>query len=333
MKTIVIFGATGTVGTYTSLFLKEKGYNVIAVGKRNNDNNFFNNYDIKYYSLDITNLNDFDKLPLENVNSVIHLAGIKPSAMKDYMPKLYIDSILNGTFNVLTYCLNAKVEKIIFSHSRADSNYLMGKKPIPSDIIKKFPLTGDHSIYTICKNAAVDLLEHFYHQYGLKRFILRLPTIYAYHPNLYFYVNGEKKMMAYRFIIEQAIKGETIEIWGDPTKAKEIVYVKDLIQIIEKCIESPLDGGMYNVGRGVGITLDEQIKGIVNVFSNPYKKSDIIYRPDMPNAREFVNDISKTQAELSYHSLYSYHDLLIDYKKHLEEEPYKLLWGSKTNYT
>ena len=41
MDTIVIFGATGSVGVYTALFLKKKGYNIIAVGQRKSDNGFF----------------------------------------------------------------------------------------------------------------------------------------------------------------------------------------------------------------------------------------------------------------------------------------------------
>jgi len=331
-KTIVIFGATGTVGVYTAVHLKELGYNVIAVGKRNNDNNFFNSHGMQYYSVDIANPNDFAKLPTDNIYTVINFAGVMPASMKCYTPQLYIDSVLSGTLNVLNYCISAKAEKIVFSHSTADSKYLYGKNPIPSDIVKKFPLTGDHSVYSICKNAAVDLIEHFYHQNGLKRFVLRLPTIYAYHPNPYFYVDGEKRMIAYRFIMEQAMKGETIEIWGDHTKAKEIVYVKDFTQIIQKCIKSPLDGGVYNVGRGVGVTLDEQVKGIINVFSNPNNISKIVYRPDKPNTNEFINDISKTQTELDYQPTYDYQNLLLDFKKNMEEEPFKALWGSRNDY-
>lgn len=40
MRTIVVFGATGKVGCYTALHLQEKGYKVIAVGKRKSDNGF-----------------------------------------------------------------------------------------------------------------------------------------------------------------------------------------------------------------------------------------------------------------------------------------------------
>lgn len=332
MKKVVVFGATGTVGAYASLLLKESGYDIIAVGRRLSDNGFFEDYDIPYYSVDIKNKEDFKKLPHIDIEAVIHLAGAMPASMQGYHPHDYISTIVEGTLNVLEFTRDNGIKKIIFAQSRADSNYLMGKIPIPADIEKKFPLVGDHSIYSICKNAAVDMIEHFYHQYGINRFILRFPTIYAYHPNPYFYVNGERKMMAFRYIMEQAIKGETIEIWGDPSRGKEIVYVKDCIQIIEKCLKSSHDGGMYNVGRGVPVTLDEQVKGIIDVFCEKARKSKIIYRPDMPNAREFVHDISKTQKELGYVSQYDYISQLVDFKKYMDEENFSKLWGKRTDY-
>lgn len=63
MKTILIFGATGTLGAYISLHFYKLGYKVIAVGHRKNDNDFFADYTIPYYSVDITKEEDFKKLP------------------------------------------------------------------------------------------------------------------------------------------------------------------------------------------------------------------------------------------------------------------------------
>lgn len=333
MKKIVVFGATGMVGAYTVIDLRAYGYDVIAVGRRKSDNGFFAKMQVPYFSVDITQKKEFEKLPLVDIDAVVHLAGAMPASMQGYYPHEYVYSVLDGTLNVLEYCRKVNAARIVFAQSRADSNYLMGsKKPIPADIVKKFPLTGDHAVYSICKNAAVDLIEHFYYEYGLKRFVLRFPTIYGYHPNPYFYVNGKKRVMAYRLLIDKALKGEDIEVWGDPTKAKEIVYVKDTTQIIRKAISVDIDGGMYNVGRGVGVTLQEQIEGIVEVFSSDSQKSKLIYRPDMPNAREFVHDISKTQKELGFVPQYDYIELLKDFKCNMETEPMKLLWGTRENY-
>lgn len=332
MKKIIIFGATGLIGGYTTLYLKEKGYDVIAVGRRKSDNGFFATKGIPYYSVDISDKNNFNILKDEtSIDVVVHFAGVMPAAMKGYHPEIYVDSIVKGTLNVLNFCLEQKVDKILFSQSRADSNYLMGKNPIPSDIIKKFPLKGDHAVYSICKNAAVDMIEHYYYQYGLKRFILRLPTIYAYHPNKYFYVNGVRKMIAYRYIMERAIKGEDIEIWGNPVKAKEIVYIGDALQLFEKCIISDKDGGMYNLGRGVAVSLEEQIKGIIDIFTVD-KKSNVIYCPEKPNAREFVNDISKAKIDLGYEPKYDYTQLLLEFKKEKGLQRFRQLWGKEEDY-
>ena len=41
MKKILVFGAAGTVGTYTCIDLKERGYDVIAVDLKKDDNGFF----------------------------------------------------------------------------------------------------------------------------------------------------------------------------------------------------------------------------------------------------------------------------------------------------
>lgn len=333
MKNILIIGVTGSVGAYTALHLKELGFNVIGVGRRKTDNGFFKSYGIDYYSADITQKDSLSIIPFNHYDAIVHLAGDMPSKMKGYEPQKYIDSIVTGTLNILNLAKTLNINKIIYSQTRADSNYLMGGlNPIPSDIEKRFPLTGDHSIYAICKNAAVDLIEHYYNEFAINRFVLRLPTIYAYHPNKYFYVNGEKKTKAYRYLIDQALRSKTIEIWGDPTKAKEIVYVKDLVHIIELAIESNLSGGVYNVGYGKGVTIEEQIKGIVEVFSPKDKLSEIFYRPDKPDSRQFVHDISKTRNDLGFVPKYSYRELLEDFKIEMNINRFEPIWGKEESY-
>ncbi|MBO7110348.1 MAG: NAD(P)-dependent oxidoreductase [Bacteroidaceae bacterium] len=327
---IIVFGATGTVGAYTSVILKEKGYEVVAVGRRKSDNGFFNDYGIPYYSVDITKIVDFQHLANESgIDAIVHLAGVMPAQMEGYDPQQYIDSVITGTLNVLDFAVQKGAQKIVFVTSRADSNYLMGKEPIPSDIVKKFPLNSDHSVYSICKNAAVDLIEHYYHKYGLKRYVLRFTTVYAYHPNKFFFVNGIKKPMAYRYIMDQAMAGNDIEVWGDPTKGKEIVYVEDAVQLIEKSLLAECDGGVYNLGRGIPVTLDEQIKGIIEVFSKPGHESKLVYRPDKPDAREYVNDISKPMKELGYKPKFDYIEGLKALKHEMEIQRFAKLWGKE----
>ena len=103
MGKIIIFGATGLVGTYTSVMLKQRGFEVVAVGRRKSDNGFFSDYNIPYYSVDIKDRSAFRLLPHEDISAVIHLAGAMPAAMSGYDPHEYIYSVMDGTLNVLEY--------------------------------------------------------------------------------------------------------------------------------------------------------------------------------------------------------------------------------------
>ena len=190
---------------------------------------------------------------------------------------------------------------------------------------RKFSFKGDHALYVISKNTAVDMIEHYHQEYGIKSFIFRCPTIYAYTPNQYFYVDGIKKVLAYRHLMNKALAGETIELWGDPTKAKDIVYVKDFCQMLCKAITVDRESGFYNVGTGHAVTLEEQIKGIIEVFCKENKKSEILLCPNKPNSREFIMDITNAREELGYKPKYDYISYLKDFKKEMEINRFKEL--------
>lgn len=332
MKTILVFGATGTLGAYITLHFYKLGYKVIAVGHRKNDNGFFADYGIPYYSLDIANLEEFKQLPTKNIDVVAHFAGALPASMKGYNGSLYIDSIIKGTYNVLEFMRMNHIPKIIFPQSLFDISYLFGSKtPIPADSEMKAPMEGDHAMYVIAKIAAVQTIEHYYTMYGIKRFILRLSRVYAYHPNSFTFTDGEKVMVSDRLLMQKAERGEPISIWGDPDRLLETCCMEDFLQIVEKCAESSLDGGLYNIGSG-GSTLDERIHAIVDVFNCSGKRSVITYEPNKRSAMQFVLDISKTKSELGYKPRYSWRDYCEWFKNERELQRFVKLWGKEEDY-
>ena len=331
-KNVIIFGATGTLGAYISLHLAGLGYSVTAVGHRKSDQGFFKDYNIPYYSVDITVKEDFKKLPTTDIYAVLHFAGALPASMEGYQADLYISSIVQGTLNVLEFTREVKADRIVFPQSLFDISYLFGSKvPIPADSLRQAPLDGDHAVYVIAKNAAVDLINHYYKVYGLKRFILRLSRVYTYHPNPYTYTDGVKTLISDRLFIYKAMRGEDIEIWGDPHRLLETICMDDFLQIVEKTLTASVDGGIYNIGSG-GSTLEERVKGIIKVFNPSDKKSKITYLPEKPSAQQFVLDIRKTIQELGYKPQYSWEDYLYSFKKEMELERFQKLWGREQDY-
>ena len=274
---------------------------------------------IKYYRVDISKKEDFDKLP-KDVYAVVDLAGIMPARMKGYNPQKYIDINITGTLNILNYCKENKVDRILFAQSFGDiKDYAETHPVLHPDMKRNFSFTTDHTIYVMSKNFAVDMIENFHQMYGLKRFIFRLPTIYLWSPIDSYYVDGKIRKIGYRLLIDKAISGEQIEIWGDKTRKKDMIYVKDFCQMLYKAIFVNRETGYYNVGTGIGISLEDQIKGIVSVFGEEGNESIIIERPDMPNAPQYIMDITAAINELDYHPKYDYISMLKDFKLEMEK--------------
>lgn len=322
MKKILVFGASGDTGRYfINYFIdhyKGEEYEVVAVGTRETD--FFDATGVSYYRVDISKKDDFDILP-KDVYAVVDLAGAMPARMKGYEPQKYIDVNITGTLNILEYCRVNHVDRILFAQSFGDiKDYGETDLILTADMKRNFSFTSDHTIYVMTKNFAVDMIENYHQMYGLKRFIFRLPTIYLYSPIDQYYVDGEIRKIGYRILIDKAIAGETIEVWGDSSRLKDMVYVKDFCQMLYKACFVNRDTGYYNVGTGVGTTLLDQIKGMIEVFGEEGHKSEIVMRPDMPNAPQYIMDITPAREELGYEPQYDYISMLKDFKNEMEKD-------------
>ena len=331
-KTVILLGATGRLGAYLTLHLKAIGYDVLAVGHRPDDNGFFADFGIPYRPLSVEEPGAFDTLPREGVYAVLNFAGALPASMRGFDGSRYVSSIVQGTLNVLEYCRKTGVDRIVFPQSLFDISHLFGSAtPIPADAPRQAPLTGDHAVYVIAKNAAVDLIEHYYATYGLKRFVFRLSRIYHYHPDPFTYTDGERMLISDRYLIYRAMRGLDLELWGDPDRVLETICIRDFQQIIEKALEAPVDGGLYNVGSG-GSTLRERIEGIAEVFSPEGRRAAIVPRPDKPSGTQFLLDISRTMDELGYRPQCTWKDYLLDFKAEMEQQRFRKLWGTEEEY-
>lgn len=319
MKKIVVFGASGDTGQYfVKYFLKHyegNEYQIIATGTRKTD--YFAQFEVPYYQVDITNKEEFSKLP-KDVYAVVDLAGAMPARMEGYNPYKYIDVNITGNLNILEYCRENGVDRILFAQSFGDIKDYGEENPLLTvNLPRNFSFTSDHTIYVMSKNFAVDMIENYHQMYGIKRFIFRLPTIYLYSPVDTFYVDGIQKKIGYRLLIDKARNGEPIEVWGDSSRVKDMVYVKDFCQMLYKAIFVDRTCGYYNVGTGVGTSLLDQIKGMVDVFGENGRKSEIIMRPDKPNAPQYIMDIAPAAKELGYKPKYNYLEMLRDFKKEM----------------
>ncbi|MBQ9518729.1 MAG: NAD(P)-dependent oxidoreductase, partial [Firmicutes bacterium] len=193
----IIIGATGFIGFYTVEKFLAEGERVIAAGRNKKLGKALENMGAEFTKLDITNKDDFAKLPTQDVDGVILLAGLLPANVKvdinvDDVVDKYFDVNVNGTVNVLEYCRKNGIKKLISatSYSEVAGAWKKGYA-IKETEPRNFFFTGDHAAYIISRNAACDVMRYYNEQHGMQCAWFRFPPVYGVGPHSVIYVNGK----------------------------------------------------------------------------------------------------------------------------------------------
>jgi len=60
-----------------------------------------------------------------------------------------------------------------------------------------------------------------------------------------------------RTMLEHAMRGTTLEIWGDGENIRDFVYIDDMADVCMRFIDKETDNGIYNVGSGERYTINQ----------------------------------------------------------------------------
>lgn len=313
---IVITGATGFIGVYLVDELIREGFDVLATGRNQVAKSYYNENGIPFVGLDVTSEEDFNRLPKNNIDAVVHLAALIPAATSSLNAKGFLIVNSLGTYNALDFCRRNGINDFIFTTSHFTVEGFWGiwdtkKLRIKEEMGRNFKYTGDHTLYIISKIAAEEYVERFSQEYGMRCITFRLSGVWGYGR----YETG------FEFFVNRAKKGKTIEVFGDPNKVRDNIYVKDVTRAIILGLESRNAKGLYNLSSGIPLTLREEVEKIVEAFSPVGSRSRIVSCPDKPGGviKSYVYDISKIREEIGFTPEYPYELMLLDYKEELEK--------------
>lgn len=333
---IIVIGATSFIGVHTVTELVSQGEEVLVTGRNNRFRDHYESMGVKYINLDLSNPEDFDKLPIKNVEGVILLAGLLPANApvnldieENAADYFRINTI--GTINCLEYCRKNGIKRIISTCSYGDVRKAWSKtKRLTEEEPRNFYFTGDHSVYTISKNAANDVMEYYNQQHGMKNAVFRFPTVFGVTPHMKLYVNGEMKKSGFLIFMEKALKAEDITVFGNPNMIRDVAYVKDVARAFYLAIKSENTYGLYNMTAGGGVTLQEQAEVMRDVFHpDDNRRSKIIYRPDIPNnTSSYLFSMDKAKRDFGFEPEFkTYRQMMEDFKKDWDNNLYRDLFN------
>lgn len=326
MKKVLVFGAAGFIGTYLIDALVQLGFDIVASDISDIGEKYYTGKGIPYIHVDITQEREFDKLPKEAFDAVIHLAATQPAnvSAKSYDPKDYINVNVLGTLNILNFCRKVNAGKLVYASSHRNTQGLwVRNQPITENDGRALKYDGEYAMFSISESAAQDCVLHYNAEYSFNGIIFRLPPVYGFGPHTEIFKEGKHIKTGFQIFIDNAKGGKPIELWGDADKGRDIVYIKDVIDAFVKAIEHENATGLFNITSGRRLTLRQEAETIAKVFWKKGSAPVFIERPEIKNNLDnFLYDISKAREVLKWNPKYSFEDMLHDFIKEDNENSF-----------
>ncbi len=297
MKNILITGGAGFIGSHlVDQLLGEEAWNITVVDdfndfydpsiKRQNISAHLANPNFKVIEADIR-----DRAALERAfanasyDCIVHLgarAGVRPSLQQ---PRLYVETNVNGTLNLLELARANGVRQFIFGSSSSVYG-INAKVPFSEDD----PIFNPISPYAATK-AAGELLCHAYaHLYDLRIVCLRFFTVYG---------ARQRPDLAIHKFAKLISAGRPVPVFGDGTARRDYTYIDDIISGVRAAID--YDASKYeliNLGESRTVELLELISMLAKELS---REAKIDWQPLQPgDVPQTFADIAKARRLLGY---------------------------------
>jgi UDP-glucose 4-epimerase len=99
-------------------------------------------------------------------------------------------------------------------------------------------------------------------------------------------------------LLEHALRGTTLQIWGDGENVRDYVYIDDLLEATALTIFQPGAAGTYNVGSGCGYSVNQVKLLVEQITDRPVATS--YYPARGTDVRSVVLDTRQLMARLDW---------------------------------
>ena len=295
MKTILVTGGAGFLGSHLCDRLVTQGHRVIALdslftGSKKNIAGLANNPAFKFVQRDVVDPVSLDALGVSGLDEIYNLACPASPVHYQYDPIHTMKTSVLGALNMLELaCMSgAKVFQASTSEVYGDPSV----HPQPEEYWGNVNTIGIRSCYDEGKRAAETLWFDYQRAHKLRIKVVRIFNTYG--PRM----AADDGRVVSNFIV-QALRGEDLTIYGDGTQTRSFCYVDDLVEGFIRLMNSPDEVvGPINMGNPGEFTMIELAE---KVLRHTGAKSKLIHKPlpeDDPKQRR--PDISRAKKYLNW---------------------------------
>ena len=297
MKNVLITGGAGFIGSnLAEHLLVEGGWSVSIVDdlndfyspdiKHENLEEIRAKGDVQFFEADIRKPEKLQPIFDENeFDVIVHLAaraGVRPSLKE---PKLYAETNINGTLNLLELARDYEVKQFVFGSS---SSVYGENEKLP--FAENDPIFHPISPYAATKAAGEMICHTYSHLFKIRTVCLRFFTVYG--------ARQRPDLAIHKF--SKLIRDEKpIQMFGDGSTRRDYTYIDDIISGVRAAMD--YDASMHEVFN-LGESETTELSRLIELLEDSLGKKAVIDRQPMQPGDVPITyaDISKARKLLGY---------------------------------
>lgn len=265
----LIFGGGGFIGSHIVDKLLQAGHSLRIFERPRvpKYREFVDGEDVEWLACDMLSLHDVTEA-MRGVDAVFHLVSTTLPRSSNDDPIYDVQTNVVASLQILNVMVSLKIPRIIF----ISSGGTVYGAPVSLPIDESHP-TNPNVSYGITKLAIEKYLLLYERLHGIKSIILRVSNPFGERQRI------ETAQGAVGVFMSRALKGLSLEIWGDGSVVRDYIYVRDVAEAFIKALDYTGNFSVFNIGFGSGISLNQLIDKLEIVLGLSIER---IYRPSRP---------------------------------------------------
>jgi CDP-paratose 2-epimerase len=312
VKKMIVTGGAGFIGYHAARHYTRLGWQVTVLDNLSRRGSAINYEALQKDGIDcmtgdIRSVGDLDRCfqRTGRVDAVVHLAAQVAVTTSVTDPRNDFEVNALGTFNVLEavrahapeaaviYASTNKVYGGLEHHCVVERAGRYDFASLPNGIGEDEVLDF-HSPYGCSKGAADQYVRDYARIYGLRTFVVRQSCIYGTRQ-----MGVEDQGWIAWFAIA-AVLGLPITVYGDGKQVRDLLWVDDLLQLYDRCLDVGKPGSIFNAGGGPAnrASVLEVLAALGQALGREVPYTFAEWRPG--DQRVFYSNNTKAAAELGW---------------------------------
>jgi len=303
MKTVLVTGADGFIGSHLVEKLLDDGHKVKAFVYYNSFNSWgwLDTFpkeklnQIEIFAGDVRDPNGV-RTALKGVDIVYHLAALIAIPYSYHSPDSYVDTNVKGTLNILQAARDYNIERVLVTSTSEVYGTAMY---VPID--EKHPKQGQ-SPYSASKIGADAMADSFYRSFNLPVTIVRPFNTYG---------PRQSARAVIPTIITQLLAGKTEIKLGALHPTRDLLFVKDTAAGFTAIAKSDKTIGQeVNIATQQEISIQDLAQTLINAI-NPNAKivsDDIRLRPEKSEVERLLGSAEKIKSLTDWQPKYTFEE-------------------------